>query len=140
MVKKSKPNIDGYYNELRHPATSRSAFRVEGYHEYFTIIDVATIKGGATFALLEGNISGEENTVVVQLPMSPRKVKIIRNYYGESFDVGLKEEVGFAFFIPNHLIIEDAYGNTLDEVLACNDYDTDDIQFWSQEEIDTKEN
>lgn len=105
----------------------KTTFRIEGENEhstkFYSIIDAATV-GDSTYCLLESNMYGEDDMVVVKLP------KNLLWLVQEN-----KEEV--KVFIPHKYIICSACNDIITE-LTDNDIIMDDFdaELWSDEEIE----
>ena len=118
---------------MEFPATSLTSFKVEGYQGYYTIIDVVTLKCKDTYALLEHNVQGEDNMLVVKLPNTTNPL-ILKRYNGSKYDTDLLEPTDHAIYIPERNIIAEAYDNVI-ITLEDNDIDAVNAEIWTDEEI-----
>lgn len=124
MIKETK-NGSVYYN-----IDKKTVFRIEGENEhstkFYTAIDAATV-GDKTYCLLESNMYGEEDMVVIQLP----KKLFWLTTEGKPTEAKV--------FIPHKYIICSAYNDIITE-LTDNDIIMDgfDAELWTDEEINRK--
>lgn len=123
---------------LTFPATSSTPIRFErscGGTKFFTIISVASIKD-QIFALLENNVDGEEDMILVKLPKDPY---IIRFHSGEPLRAHLNKNNYEGIFLTSNSFIASAYGDPIEEMLV-DEYcvEDDEIEVWLQAEIDVK--
>lgn len=125
MLKTMKSGVTYSY-----PLDSKSNFKCEGYRGFYTMIDVATYRN-EVHVFLEHNTYGDEAPLLlVVLPLA-----CLRWYIFEK-PSGKQEKY---FFIRERDILEESY-DTMS--IAIDDHydnvvDIDDIEFWTDEEIDT---
>lgn len=117
--------------------TTKTYFRVENdgesasHHPYYTMIDAASI-GTCTYLLLENNAYGEEDTIVVKLPMNP--------YWIHPQDPTSRYKNGEheALFIPHKFFV----CSTFDDIVTALDDNVwevgDEIEVWTEEEMNSK--
>lgn len=117
---------------IEFPANKQVAFKVEGRRGYYTIIDAASTSL-ETYLLLEHNTYGEDDMVVVMLPHT-RNPLVLERYDDGDFNVGLSKPAEFAIFISEQKIIAETYDDII-TTLEDHDVFTDDIEIWSDEEI-----
>ena len=128
--------------EINYPVNDRTAFRVEGYNDYFTIIDAITkVEGHETYLLLESNSYGEEFTLVIKLP--DVMYKIIKLDESPMY-VFLDKKQPYAIFIKERYVIaDDCAGNYLTETLQDNNIinveDEDSYIQWFSADINKME-
>ena len=127
--------------EINYPVNDGTAFRVEGFTGYFTIIDAIVVpKNHNTYVLLEHNKLGEDLTLAVEMPQTELlKLSLFDN---RPMNVGLSTKKDYAIFIKSQYIIsDDCAGNYLTDTLNDEDIDiedyiqlfTDDINLIKQE-------
>lgn len=118
------------------PWTTDTNIYVEGYGPY-TILDVAS-SGLDIYALLESNIRGEEDTLVVTLPISKSKLRIIKRYDGEQMlPPGRSTKVDYIVFLREKEVVCEAYNDLKTELEALLDEEKiEALELWSEEEID----
>ena len=124
MLKTTKNGVTYAY-----PLDRKSKIKCEGYVGVYTIID-ATIYEGHVYVLLEHDWYGDETSLLLAV-LEP---DYFRWYVVETSSGKQKKQ----FFIASRDII----GETFDSIdIAMNDYldnvvELDDIEFWTDEEID----
>ena len=118
------------------PLTMDTNIYVEGYGTY-TILDVASF-GLDIYALLESNIRGEEDMLVVTLPISKSKLRIIKRYDGKQIlPSGRSTKVDYIIFLREKEVGCEAYNDLKTELEAFLDEEKiEALEFWSEEEID----
>ena len=86
--------------EINYPVNDGTAFRIEGFTGYFTIIDAIVVpKNHSTYVLLEHNKLGEDLTLVVEMPQTELlKLSLFDN---EPMNVGLGTNL-----MPQELLCE----------------------------------
>ena len=119
---------------IKFPFDSKTTFRVEqetNHCKDFTIIDAVTLKNGRTAVLLENDEIGEEWCVIALLP------KKIINWLVQNDEPNNKKKV----FLPYQLIIIDSAYNDITTELEEAGYieDESEVEIWTQEEINNKE-
>lgn len=118
------------------PWTTDTNIYVEGYGTY-TILDVAS-SGLDIYALLESNIRGEEDMLVVTLPISKSKLRIIKRYDGEQMlPPGRSIKVDYIVFLREKEVVCEAYNDLKTELEAFLDEEKiKALELWSEKEID----
>ena len=120
--------------EINYPVDDKTAFRVENYDGYFTIIDAITVPNNhTTYVLLEHNRFGEDFTLVVEMPQTQLlKLSLFDN---SPMNVGLETKRPYAIFLKSKCVIaDDCAGNYLVDVLNDEDiYIEDYIQLFSKD-------
>jgi len=117
------------------PWTTDTNIYVEG-HGTYTILDVAS-SGLDIYALLESNIRGEEDTLVVTLPVLKSKLRIIKRYDGEQMlPAGRSTKADYIVFLREKEVVCEAYNDLKTELEALlNEERIEALEFWSEEEI-----
>ena len=117
-----------------YPANDHTTFMV-GDKGFYTIIDVVTIRNKMC-ALLEHNVFGEEDCIVVLLGRGEEtNVWVLEKYNHKSIDVHLSQNAQKVIYIPPDRIIMD---NVYDDIVSMFEeegYDRNEIILWSSEEI-----
>lgn len=116
------------------PLNRKSAFKCEGYEGSYSMIDAATYDD-YVYVLLEHNTYGDEAPLLlVVLPSTCLRWYIVEKMNG-------KQEK--SFFVRERDILEESYDTIAD---ALGDHypeaefdDFDNIEFWTDEEIDNME-
>lgn len=120
-----------------YPANDHTTFMV-GDRGFYTIIDVVTIRNKMC-ALLEHNVFGEEDCIVVLLGRGEEtNVWILEKYNHKSIDVHLSQYAQKVIYIPSDRIIID---NVYDDIVSMFEeegYDRNEIILWSSEEINNE--
>lgn len=127
MLKTTKSGVIWSY-----PLDKKSKIKCEGYYGSYTIIDAATYDG-EVYVFLEHDFYGDETACL--LAVLP--VKDLRWYVVDKNDGSQIKRL----FIRSDDILEESF-DTIS--IALGDYDPDadleDIEFWTDEEIDTIQN
>ena len=117
-----------------YPANDHTTFMV-GDRGFYTIIDVVTIKN-KMYALLEHNIYGEEDCIVVFLGRGEENnILILEKYNHKSIDVHLCQNAQKIIYIPlNRIIIDNVYDDIV-SMFKEEGYSENEIVLWSSREI-----
>ena len=129
MKKTTKSGVTWIY-----PLNKKTNIKCECYHGFYTIIDAATYQN-QVYVLLEHNTYGDEAPLLlVALPST-----CLRWYIVEKMNCAQEK----SFFIRERDILEESYDTIAD---ALGDHypeaefdDFDNIEFWTDEEIDNME-
>lgn len=112
------------------PLNRKNSFKCEGYAGSYNIIDAATC-ANTVYVLLEHNVFGDETAcLLVSLPLN-----CLRWYVLDKGNKQIK-----SFFIPSQDILAETW-DSVNETL-CDYYpqvELDNIEFWTDEEIDNME-
>lgn len=114
-----------------YPLDRKSNIKCEGYRGLYTIIDAAVYKS-EVYVLLEHNTYGDEAPYnLAVLPTACLRWYVVEKFNG-------KEEK--SFFIRERDILEETY-DSIDIAIQDHYYGVidDEIEFWTDEEIDNME-
>lgn len=114
------------------PLNRKSEIKCDGYRGVYSIIDAATYDG-TVYVLLEHNTYGDE-TALLLAALPNDRLRWLNVEFNDIYYAPLKR-----FFILAKDIIEETW-DSIDIVLAdCYDCDEEDIEFWTDEEMDDME-
>ena len=114
-----------------YPLDKKTNFKCEGYRGLYTIIDAATYRN-EVYVLLEHNDYGDETPFLLAvLPCACLRWYVVEKMNG-------KQEK--SFFVRERDILEDTY-EPIDEAIDehYNGVKLEDIEFWTDEEINNME-
>ena len=126
MKKTTKSGVSYEY-----PLDKRSEFKCEGYVGSYSIIDAVTYDS-RVYVFLEHNIYGDETALLLAiLPTNCLRWYVVEQSSGKTCK---------RFFIPSKSILEESF-DTISIALSDHypDAELDDIEIWTEEEINNME-
>ena len=140
MFKRVKFSWDSEH-ELFYPADKHTAFYIEGYGAYYSIIDVLS-SDNDIYALLENNELGEEDLCIVKLGSGTNPNCYLLEYYNRNLlKTGLSEDARQVIFLLSTQVVTNEVYDDLMTVLVEDEIispEYNHIEMWSDEDINKK--